>query len=99
MSRDSIRYRANSSIAVVSDCSAKKSGNNVTSNELFFESSRWLTAKEAADYLGLASVGVLRNWVSQGRVRFYKLGRSLRFRISDLDLLIRPAFQIGRFRV
>lgn len=99
MSRKPLQHGEDTRLAVASSRSAKKDGNDAASDDLFFESSRWLTAKQAAAYLGLASAEVLRNWVHQGRVNFYKLGRSLRFRISDLDRLPRPAFPEGRFRV
>jgi len=35
----------------------------------------------------------IRNWVYQGKIRSYKLlGRSLRFRVEDLDSLLKGAF-------
>lgn len=56
--------------------------------EVIFENLTWLTSKEAAEYLRLPSVGVLRWLVSQRRVPFRKLGRSLRFKKSELDRLL-----------
>lgn len=50
--------------------------------------SKWITAKEAAQYLRLSSVAVLRNMVYEKRVPYYKFGRLLRFKISDLDAII-----------
>lgn len=59
----------------------------------FFESLnssiRWLTTKEAAEYLR-TSPRQIRNWVYQGKIKAYKLlGKSLRFKVSDLDLLFK----------
>ena len=39
---------------------------------------------QAADYLGCAP-GTLRNWVSQRRIPFCKVGRLVRFLKADLD--------------
>ncbi len=48
-----------------------------------------LTTKEAAEYLR-TSPKQLRNWVYQGKVKAYKLlGKSLRFKASELGLLIK----------
>lgn len=47
----------------------------------------WLTTDEAASYLSL-SPNALRILVCRGRVKAFKLGRRLRFRISDLRSLL-----------
>ena len=47
----------------------------------------WLTTVEAALYLRI-SVGSLRNKTSYGAVPCYKLGRSNRYRVSDLRSLL-----------
>ena len=50
---------------------------------------RLLTPAEAAEYLGMAE-STIRGWASQGRLPKVKMGgKSLRFDISDLDLLIK----------
>lgn len=49
----------------------------------------WFTTKEAAAYLGVTA-NALRILVCRGKVNAFKLGRHLRFRISDLRLLLRP---------
>ncbi|MCB0390969.1 MAG: helix-turn-helix domain-containing protein [Bdellovibrionales bacterium] len=55
---------------------------------LLFDNFIWLTTKEAAEYLR-TSPGQMRKWVYQGRVNAYKLlGKSLRFKKSELDHLI-----------
>lgn len=48
------------------------------------DAARLLTAAEAAHYLGLAE-GTVRNRASANEIPFVKLGRSLRFRRSELD--------------
>ena len=42
-----------------------------------------METKEAAQFLGCAP-GTLRNWVSEKRVPFIKVGRLVRFRRCDL---------------
>lgn len=54
-------------------------------NEIVVE---WLTSKEAARYLGLTP-NALRIMVCRGKVKSYKLGSLLRFRISDLRYLLK----------
>jgi excisionase family DNA binding protein len=67
---------------------------SLTGKELLFEnlnssSIKWLTTKEAAEYLR-TSPRQIRNWVYQGRVNAYRLlGKSLRFKASELDLLFK----------
>lgn len=48
---------------------------------------RLLTAKEAAEYLGL-SEQTIRQWASQRKIPSVKIGRALRFLVDDLDQLI-----------
>ncbi len=59
----------------------------------FFENrigkERWLSTKEAADYLGI-SPNALRIWVCRGRIRAFKLGSRLKFRVRDLDYFLQP---------
>jgi excisionase family DNA binding protein len=45
---------------------------------------KWLNSKEAADYLRV-TVNQLYNLTSNGTLIYYKLGRSNRFNIFDLD--------------
>lgn len=61
---------------------------NLEEEVLLFENSKWLKTREAAEYLR-TSPKQIRKWVYQGRMKAYKLlGKSLRFKKSDLDLLI-----------
>jgi len=48
----------------------------------------WLTSEEAAKYLGITP-NALRIWVCRRKLKSYKLGRFLRFRISDLRSLLK----------
>jgi len=50
----------------------------------------WLTSREAALFLRV-SRGQLRNMVWRRQVKFYKLGRKLRFSRRDIEKLLRPA--------
>ncbi len=45
---------------------------------------RWMTLQEACVYL-VCHERTLRKFVSQGKVKSYKLGHSYRFRLRDLD--------------
>ena len=83
----------------------KKSGidgktlHSITSDsDGFFEKQlKWLSAEEAAWYLRLPSVDVLRHLVSEKRITYYKFGRSLRFKVSDLDAQLEQTRILGRF--
>jgi len=57
--------------------------------ENLVESDAWLTAFEAAHYLRM-SVNALRIATCRGRVPFYKVGRSVRYRKSELRELPQP---------
>ena len=46
--------------------------------------SELLTAGEAAEYLRI-SERTLRHWVSDKKIRFIKIGRSVRFKKAHLD--------------
>ena len=49
----------------------------------------YLDMQAAADYLSLKSYKTLYNWVSQGRINVYKVGRYNRFKVSDLDKMFK----------
>ena len=62
---------------------------------MFFENriARLLTTKETAEYLR-SSPKQIRKWVYQGKIKSYKLcGKSLRFKMHDLDLLLKRGDQ------
>ena len=70
----------------------KKMSKTGTVTEFFenlVESDAWLTAFEAAHYLRM-SVNALRIATCRGRVPFYKVGRSVRYRKSELHELPQP---------
>lgn len=48
-----------------------------------FKEQEWLNSEEAAEYLRI-SVGQLRNMTSNGKIPFYKLGKSNRYLKSEL---------------
>jgi excisionase family DNA binding protein len=71
--------------------------NHITSEQISsLKSRKWLTAEEAAEYLRLPSVGMVRYLVCERRIPFYKLGRSLRFKASDLDSVIESSRVLRR---
>jgi len=47
----------------------------------------WLNAQEAADYLEV-KLATLYSYTSNRRIRFFKPGGILKFRISDLDAFL-----------
>jgi excisionase family DNA binding protein len=49
---------------------------------------RLVTVKDAAKYLAV-SVSTLYGWVYQRRIPFVKVGRALRFEVTELDDFIR----------
>ena len=57
---------------------------------LFDNRLEWLTSREAALFLRV-SVGQLRNMVWRRQIKFYKLGRRLRFSRRDVEKILRPA--------
>jgi excisionase family DNA binding protein len=57
----------------------------IESDLKLFENLKWLTSREAVDYLRLPSVGALRQLVYRRRIPFAKMGRNLRFNRLELD--------------
>ncbi len=55
-----------------------------------FDKLKWITTKEAAQYLRV-SVGQLRNMVWRGQVVSYRVNNRLRFLRSDLDKIVKPS--------
>lgn len=49
----------------------------------------WLTAKEAAERLGLRKTQTVHEMCKRGEIRFYRLGREYRFRPADVDKAVR----------
>lgn len=60
----------------------------------FLNDLKWLSTKEAAEYLRV-SVGSMKNLVYRGIIRPRKLGRLNRFKRADLDRLLEASFQGG----
>ena len=56
----------------------------------FFDKLKWVTTREAAEYLRL-SVGQIRNMVWRGQLTSYKLNNRLRFLKSDLDKIMKSS--------
>jgi excisionase family DNA binding protein len=53
-----------------------------------------LTTRQAAAHLGL-SENTVRAWVRLRRIRYVKVGRSVRFRPADLDAMVRTVEPVG----
>ena len=54
--------------------------------DVFFDnriSEKFVTAEELAEHLSV-SVHAIRLWRKQEKIPYYKLGRSLRFRVSEV---------------
>jgi excisionase family DNA binding protein len=72
----------------------ERNGVDFKKDLLFFESLnsssfKWLTTKEAAEYLRTTPKQI-RKWVYQGKVKAFKLcGKSLRYKLVDLELLLK----------
>lgn len=49
--------------------------------------SEWLSIKEASQYLGISEPTLYR-WMRGGKLSFYKVGDSTRFRRENLDLVV-----------
>ena len=49
--------------------------------------SHWMTTKQAAEYLGL-SPKALHDRVHMRQIPFYRLGKSLRFKRTELDQML-----------
>lgn len=56
---------------------------------------RLLTARELAELLGL-SAGTVLDWFEAGRLPGFKLGRSVRFRASEVEVLLEAQRVGGR---
>jgi excisionase family DNA binding protein len=58
------------------------------SSSFTFEYSEWLTTIQAARYMGISKSSLL-NFVSAGKIPYYKFGRSNRYQKNELnDLLL-----------
>lgn len=55
-----------------------------------------LKIDEAANYLRL-TIPTLRKWRFEGKLPFYKLGRSIRFKKEDLDSFLSSCFQPSKY--
>ncbi len=55
-------------------------------------SEKFLTADELAEHLRV-SVHTIRKWRSQEKIPYYKLGRSVRFRVSEVLAKIKGAIE------
>ena len=61
--------------------------NNTSDSSLTSEYKEWLNSIETSKYLGV-SVSRLMNLTSNGKIPYYKFGRSNRYLISELKALL-----------
>ena len=86
-------FRNSTGTPTVLQCAAAQSASTLSTppqNGVLFENperDKWFTTKEAAEYLRVSPKRLL-NLSSNGKVRFYKLGRSNRYRENDLKKLL-----------
>jgi len=52
------------------------------------EPERWRTAAEAAEYLAI-SEATLQRWLSERKLPVHRVGRTLRFKLSEIDAWVR----------
>ena len=53
------------------------------------EQTRWLTPDQAADILHCSRITLWR-WVKSGKLRAFKFGRLVRYRLADLEAMAEP---------
>ncbi len=63
--------------------------NNQITNEIADESEKWFNTDEAAKYLSI-SPNALRILVHRARIKYFKLGSRLKFRLCDLLCVLQP---------
>ncbi|MBU8824147.1 helix-turn-helix domain-containing protein [Mycolicibacterium goodii] len=51
---------------------------------------RWATEQEAADYARVSG-NTLRRWRAQGRLTGYKVGRTVRYDLGEIDAMLTGA--------
>ena len=52
------------------------------------EPERWRTATEASEYLAI-SEATLQRWLSERELPVHRVGRTLRFKLSEIDAWVR----------
>lgn len=58
-------------------------------------SKKWLNMKEAITYLGFGSKGLFQEWRETGRLPYYKPGRNILYKRTDLDKIMESHKQGG----
>lgn len=49
---------------------------------------KWVNLKDIAEHLSI-SQDTVRNWIKEGKLPFYKAGKSYKFKISEVDEWVR----------
>lgn len=58
-------------------------------------SKKWLNMKEAITYLGFGSKGLFQEWRETGQLPYYKPGRNILYKRTDLDKIMESHKQGG----
>jgi len=58
---------------------------------------KWFNVREAAEYLGVSEPTIFR-WMRDGKVSFFKMGSSTRFRRANLDMVARKVTAVEEGR-
>lgn len=56
---------------------------------------KWLNLQEAISYLGFGSKGLFQEWRETGKLPYYKPGKIILYKRSDLDKLMESNKQGG----
>lgn len=51
-------------------------------------SEKWVNLEDVAEHLSL-SKDTVRNWIKEGRLPEYKVGKMYKFKLSEIDALVR----------
>lgn len=61
---------------------------NASTQEYGLTFERWLSVDEIAEHLGISKVSIYK-WVEAGKIPAHKVGRLLRFKVSEIDAWVR----------
>ncbi len=74
----------------------KENTSTHTGHEPVNPESEYLTKIEVAQLFKL-STRTIDSWIAQGRLPYYRIGRTIRFRRSDIREYLDRHYRVGRF--
>ncbi len=74
----------------------KENTSTTTGHESAHPESEYLTKIEVAQLFQL-STRTIDSWIAQGRLPYYRIGRTIRFRRSDIREYLDRHYRVGRF--